>query len=232
MRLKGFISDLDGTLLNTLPVCCNGFRRAFAVFLGREYSDPEIQSWFGPSEEGIIKQMVPHAWEECLALYLQEYERGHEACAEPFPGLKSVLAAMREQGVRLGIVSGKGPQSMAISLAVSGLRDFFAEVATGSESGVVKTDQIGAMVRAWGVDPAEVAYLGDTAYDMRAARAAGVIPLAAAWADTAQLQELTDAAPVAVFKTVAEFRAWLENHGGLGHAPDSPSNSESASLTR
>ncbi|TCL62415.1 phosphoglycolate phosphatase/pyrophosphatase PpaX [Hydrogenispora ethanolica] len=215
MRLKGFISDLDGTLLNTLPICCHGFRRAFVTFLGREYSDAEIQAWFGPSEEGIIKKLVPHAWQECLDIYLQEYEKAHQVCAEPFPGLKEILDSLLKQGVKLGIVSGKGPQSMAISLAVSGLRDFFEEVATGSESGVVKADQIREMVRSWGLEPSEVAYLGDTAYDIRAAREAGVIPLAAAWADTAQVQEMTAAAPAALFKTSTELGYWLETHGGL-----------------
>ena len=59
MKLKGIMFDLDGTLGDTLPVCFASYRRVFREFLGCHYSDHEITALFGPTEEGIIQQLVP-----------------------------------------------------------------------------------------------------------------------------------------------------------------------------
>jgi len=42
LKLKGFIFDLDGTLLNSSPVCISGLRAAFRQYLGRDFSDHRL----------------------------------------------------------------------------------------------------------------------------------------------------------------------------------------------
>jgi phosphoglycolate phosphatase-like HAD superfamily hydrolase len=74
MKIRGMIFDLDGTLLNSLPVCYSGFRSTLRKFLGREYSDAKINALFGPSEEGMLKKLLPDQWEESLQYYLAAYE--------------------------------------------------------------------------------------------------------------------------------------------------------------
>ena len=55
MKLKGFIFDLDGTLINSLPVVRTSFNTTLLKFSGRVYEDKELSSLFGPTEEGIFK---------------------------------------------------------------------------------------------------------------------------------------------------------------------------------
>src|SRR6266540_1983478 len=105
MKIKGVIFDLDGTLLNTLPVCYSGFRSTLLKFLGREYSDAEISTLFGPSEEGVLKRLLPDKWEESLQYYLDAYDQAHLEYAEPFPGIEAALALLTERNIRLAIVS-------------------------------------------------------------------------------------------------------------------------------
>lgn len=210
MKLKGFIFDLDGTLLNTLPVCYTGFRKVLQTFLGREYSDKEIAALFGPSEEGVFKKILPERWEECLQLYLDEYDRAHPQFAEPFPEIENALKLLLKRGIKLAIVSGKGPGSMEISLKHSGLGRYFELVITGSEQGASKPSHINEVLKVWNYSPHEAAYIGDMAYDIIAAKEAGTFSVGALWADSAQVQRVLDEKPSVSFTNVPSFIDWIE----------------------
>ncbi|CAA7600006.1 HAD-like domain protein [Acididesulfobacillus acetoxydans] len=212
MRLKGMICDLDGTLLDTLPVCYLSFRAVFRRYLNRDYSDREIDQLFGPSEEGIFKRLVPDKWEDCLATYLATYDKVHPEYAQPFPGIAEALDLLQKRRVKLAIVSGKGPRSMELSLKHSGLAQYFEVVETGSEQGPVKPLRIKKVLEIWGCDPSEVAYLGDTPQDMKDSHEVGTISLAAAWSGTARTEGISDTEAVATFAQVKDFRRWIEEN--------------------
>src|SRR5262249_32667381 len=106
MKLTGAIFDLDGTLVDTLPVCFAAFRDAFARLGERRYEDDEIRALFGPSEEGMMKVAVPARWESALTLYLDAYERELRGCAPIFAGLAASLARLRARGMPVGLVTG------------------------------------------------------------------------------------------------------------------------------
>jgi pyrophosphatase PpaX len=213
VKLQGVIFDLDGTLGDTLPVCCEAYRRAFDEFLGRPFTDREIIALFGPTEEGIIQRLVPDRWQACLRTYLDTYEKVHVRYAQPFPGIEGALQLLRQRDVALAIVTGKGAHSAAISLRYLGLAHYFDAVETGSVEGAVKPLAIQKVVATWDVPLRQVAYVGDSAYDMEAAQEAGVIPLGAAWATTSDADSLNALIPLATFRSVESFIKWIDNNG-------------------
>ena len=83
MQLKGIIFDFDGTIADTLPAIFTAFRYCLQNHLGRELSDQEIEELFGPSEEGVIKRLLPDRWQSCYADYLAEYRRNHPVRSFP-----------------------------------------------------------------------------------------------------------------------------------------------------
>jgi phosphoglycolate phosphatase-like HAD superfamily hydrolase len=91
---RGIIFDLDGTLADTLPVCFDAYRLAFAKYVDHEWTDDQISALFGPSEEGVIRQVVPTRAEECL----EEYLRYHDRC--PLGYERSLVAARRRDEKR------------------------------------------------------------------------------------------------------------------------------------
>ncbi len=235
MRLDGMIFDLDGTLTDTFSVCFVAFRETLRVFTGRSFSDEEIMATFGPSEDGMLQHWVPDRWEECLRLYLSVYEREHRRIARTFPGVETALGLLRERGIPLAVVTGKGAQSAAISLAQLGLTPYFECIETGSPEGSVKPRCIQRILARWGVAPNRVAYLGDVASDVEASRAVGVLPLAAAWEKRSDAAVLRALKPLAVFDDVPEFIQWIETtveprnervsrsrHAPSSHAGESP----------
>jgi len=209
MKLKGFIFDLDGTLINSLPVVFTSFSNTLVKFIGREYSPKELSDLFGPSEEGIFKKLFPDSWEVSLQYYLDEYDRNHAQYAEPFPGVVEALSLLQERGLSLAIVSGKGPGSMEISLKHSRLKPFFEVIVSGSEHKASKPEHIQQVLKHWDYSPEDVAYIGDIAYDVKAAKEVGVLPISAIWAETAQVQKVLDMKPAFAFDNVEAFIEWI-----------------------
>jgi pyrophosphatase PpaX len=210
MNLEGVIFDLDGTLADTLPVCYAAFRSALASYSDREYTDQEIHGFFGPTEEGIIRRLVPNDWEAGLRLYLEAYERAHDTCPIPFAGIETALQLLREQGIALGVVTGKGPASAAISLKRLGLESYFDVVEAGAAEGPIKPASIRQVLARWSLSPSQIVYVGDAPSDIDAARQAGVAAIGAAWARPQQSEALKARAPLAVFDRVDCFVAWIE----------------------
>ncbi|MDR3600494.1 MAG: HAD family hydrolase [Desulfosporosinus sp.] len=210
MKLKGIIFDLDGTLLNTLPVCYRGFRKTLLEFTRREYSDQEIAALFGPSEEGIFKKLFPSSWQESLQVYLLEYDRIHPEYAEPFAGIPEALTLLQERKLKLALVSGKGPGSMAISLKHSGLGRFFDLVRTGSDEKASKPEHLREVLKIWDYSPEEVAYVGDMAYDMSSAIEVGAYAIGALWATTTNAQKVLAMNPEVAFDNVPSFIEWIQ----------------------
>lgn len=212
MHLSGVIFDFDGTLANTIPICCAAFRAALAPVTGRQYHDAEIIALFGPSEEGIIRNIVGDNWETAHAAFLRAYALEHRACPAPFDGVVELLEDLQRRGIRLAVVTGKGRTSAEISLTYLGLATAFDIVEAGHPDGGVKPDAIGRVVARWNLPPERVAYVGDAPSDMHDARLVRTIPLAAAWAETSDVDALNRANPHALFRTVQELAVWLEQH--------------------
>jgi phosphoglycolate phosphatase-like HAD superfamily hydrolase len=208
-RLAGAIFDLDGTLADTLPACYAAFRATCEKLGGPRYTDAEIRGLFGPSEEGMVQRAMPDCWQDALAVLLEEYRRHLASCPRVFPPVAAALAQLRRWRIPLALVTGKGPQTTAMSLRHFGLDGTFHPVEIGSPAGVVKAAAIARVVAAWGVVPGEVVYVGDAVADMRAADQAGVLGVAAAWAPSAVADELAATRPHALFTDAADFEAWL-----------------------
>jgi phosphoglycolate phosphatase-like HAD superfamily hydrolase len=209
-RVDGLIFDLDGTLADTLPLCFVSFRYAFERCTGRTYADADIAAMFGPSEEGIFQRVLGDRWPDGYAAYLEAYANEHPRHAREIAGIPELIDDMRARGSRMAIVTGKGPRSTAISLAALGLAPHFDPIECGSSLGGIKPAAIARILAGWGVPPERVAYIGDQPSDMRDARTAGVIALAAAWATTAERPALEAEGPDAVFARVADLVEWLE----------------------
>lgn len=209
MKLKGCIFDLDGTLINSLPVVRTSLNRTLLKFSGREYSDRELSSLFGPTEEGIFKKLYPTLWEESLKFYLDEYDRLHADYANPFPGIEEALQLLQARKVKLALVSGKGAGSMEISLRHSGLKHYFEAIITGSEDRASKPEHIQQILALWKFQLEEVAYVGDIAYDVQAAREVGIIPISALWAETAQVKKVLAMNPAYAFDKTESFIEWI-----------------------
>jgi phosphoglycolate phosphatase/pyrophosphatase PpaX len=207
-RLRAVLFDFDGTLANTISLCISAIQQAVERTTGRVHSDEEIYGLFGITEDGILRKLAGEKREAAVREFLELYEAGHSE-VELFPGVAELLRELRAAGVNLGVVTGKGAGSAAISAEYLSLRDYFEEIRTGSEEGDIKPRNIGELLRGLGVDAADAAYVGDAVSDVTGAREAGVLAVAAAWAPDVDLKRLEDARPDVICRSVDELREWL-----------------------
>lgn len=207
------IFDLDGTLGNTLPAVIQAFQETFLRFGGRQYAPDEILAMFGPSEEGVIRSRVsPEAYSAALNSFIQRYTELHRESPAPFDGVLAMMQRLQALGLHMAVVTGKGPGTAGPAVSVMGLAPFIEAIIPGSANGAEKPKALFGLLEGWGLRPEEAAYVGDMAYDMRAAREAGVIPLGAAWAETATVGEGDGAEKL--FYCVEDLVAWVEARTG------------------
>lgn len=206
MTLQGMIFDIDGTLANTLPICIRGLQDAYRAMTGEPIAPEKVTALFGINEEGIMQTLIPDRWEAAVDEYIARYEQLHVEIPDVFPGLRPVFARLKAAGVPMAVVTGKGRRSALVSIRALGLEPYIEQLEVGKADGLDKAGGMRRVVAAWGVDPAQVAYLGDTLSDMTAAHEAGVMPLGAAWAKTTEIVP----GNWQLLRSTADFAAWIE----------------------
>jgi pyrophosphatase PpaX len=203
--------DIDGTLADTLPVVYSAFQHVTQQFLGRTYGEEEIARLFGPSEEGIIRRLLPsNQWDDGIKAFHVAYEKAHASRKTPYEGIDAALVLLKKKGVRLAVVTGKGAFSANLSLEKLGLMRYFDLIEYGSVSRGIKVSALKRLLRNWGLNPSELAYLGDSPSDMRDAKNVGVIALGAGWGNGVNLNQLKQDATKA-FPTVSSFIEWIDD---------------------
>ncbi|HEX8484584.1 HAD-IA family hydrolase [Sphingomonas sp.] len=178
-RIVGF--DFDGTLLDTSGDLAAAVNHALASVDRAPLSVEQVKPMIGGGARHMLAQgmaMTGGCDEAALDTLHQRllafYEANLSVHTRPFPGALDALDALAARGVRLGIMTNKIERYARTILANLGLTDRFAAIVGGDTMGVAKPDPapIHAMVDRCGGGAA--AFVGDSIYDVRAARAAGL----------------------------------------------------------
>lgn len=212
-KFKLVAFDLDGTIGDTLPLCISAFRKSVSPFACHELSEEEVVHTFGLNEEGMVRAIVDEPMvEQAIEAFLAEYEVQHSCCPLPFEGVRELIAGLREKGIPVALVTGKGKRSCAISLRRFCMENDFDCILTGGADKNVKAENLQRLMSRYNLKPGELLYVGDTVSDIAECEKAGVACLSAAWASkTEDVGELERLNPMRVFRSVADAAAWMEN---------------------
>jgi pyrophosphatase PpaX len=184
VRFPVVLFDLDGTLIDSGPMIVASMKHAAKSVLGREIDEKVLAAAVGgPGLAAQMQALAPDRVDDLVAAYREHNEPLHEEL-EAFWEVVEVLPRLREQGRRLGIVTAK--RHATVRLAFDRLpeleRNF--DVVIGSddtERHKPSPDPILAALDRLDAEPQEAAYVGDSPFDVRAAKAAGVFAVAVAW---------------------------------------------------
>ncbi|HEY2208241.1 MAG TPA: HAD-IA family hydrolase [Gaiellaceae bacterium] len=199
--------DLDGTVIDSGAIILASMRHATREVLGREYSDEELlQTVGGPGLEAQMHALDPDQVERLVDVYRAHNEPLHdelEACA----GMEDVLVRLHEEGRTLGIVTAKRRATVELAFAQVPLGHLFATIVGGDETERHKPDPAPLLLAAerLGADPAETAYVGDSPFDVRAAKAAGMFAVAVTWGRIHERERLEADEPDAIVDTAGEL---------------------------
>lgn len=211
------VFDLDGTLLDTLDDLADAVNEALARANCPLRTRDEVRMFVGNGVEMLVRCAVPAGTDEAsVAAILSDFKALYAANCDrhtaPYPGILSLLDALRARGVRVAVVSNK------FDAAVKSLCERYfgdrVEVAVGERAGVRKKpapDTVFEALAALGVpagarDGVRAVYIGDSDVDIKTAQAAGMPCLSVTWGfrDAAFLRE---SGATALIDTADDLRA-------------------------
>lgn len=169
------VFDLDGTLVNSLPLVLESIAHALEPFGLRPPAD--IFARLGGPPERFLPLLLddPNHAPAALAR-MDAFHRANSHLVEIFSGVGEMLESLRTAGIRSAIWTGRDRESTDQLLDSLGLTRYFATVVCGDDLPTHKPDPAGLqeVMRRLDVTPAETLFVGDADVDVLGGRACGV----------------------------------------------------------
>jgi len=159
-------------------------RHAASTVLGVEIDETRVRAAIGgPGLVAQMHELDPDRVDELVEAYRAHNEPLHEEL-QAFERMLDVLSVLRQRGHRLGIVTAKRRFTVDLAFArFPQLRDL-TDVLVGAddtERHKPEPDPLLEALARLGAEPAEAAYVGDSPFDIRAAKAGGLLAVAVGW---------------------------------------------------
>ena len=187
MEHKAFIFDLDGTLLNTLEDLKNSVNFAMRSMGYPEHTLEQVRMFIGNGIAMLIKRAVPQGTDEIdekktLGIFTEHYNAHLNDCTAPYPGVTESMTALKNRGVKIGVVTNKNDDSA--KMLIAGYFGNLVDVTLGHLDGIPSKPNPEALLRVMsdlGVNAEETLYFGDSDVDVLTAKNAGVKSVGASW---------------------------------------------------
>lgn len=198
MTLRLAVFDCDGTLVDGQASICDAMDRAFAQAGLAAPDRSAVRRIVGLSLPQAVRRLLP-GHDDALHLeiaesYKQAFRQARAAgeLSEPlFAGIAETVAALRGAGWLLGVATGKSDKGLEHCLAMHGLGSAFVTLQTADRHpSKPHPAMLEAALAEALAEPADSVMIGDTAFDMAMAVAAGVPAVGVAWGyhDPAELE--------------------------------------------
>ncbi|MEA4889502.1 MAG: HAD-IA family hydrolase [Clostridiaceae bacterium] len=209
---KAVFFDLDGTLLDTIPLIVDTYHEVFRACLGHQGDDRDILSGIGEPLDTYLRRVSPDKADQMKAAYLAYNHQRLETHVGIFVGVPQMLEGLAGRGIPLGVVTSKRRDAAARSLEQFGLTPYFRTLITKESTMRHKphADPLYAAMRELGLDnPLQVAYVGDSLHDHACARAAGCVSILVGWS-AMPLNGLKAAGPDIWLEQPSDLPAWFD----------------------
>ena len=206
---KGLIFDIDGTLTSTNQLIFNTFNFIASKYLNKTFTDTEIISFFGPTEDVILMEWCNEDYEAAREDYYSYYRSNHNI-AKLYPGIIELLDYLKNQNILLSIFTGKGRQASIITLEELGINEYFDMIVTGDDVNNHKpsSEGITKFISNYNLNKDDVLMIGDSPGDVKASKEAGVKIASAMW-DSYAADKVRDLDSDHYFNTVQELKEFL-----------------------
>jgi pyrophosphatase PpaX len=183
------------------------FRHATQLVLGAVPDEALLRAGIGLPLIEQMRILDGARWQELYDAYIEHNAAVHDQLLRPYPGVTELLAGLRGQGRRLGVVTSKRRETARQGLELLGLGEF--DVLVGfedTEAHKPGPEPLLLALELLGAGPEQAVYVGDTAWDVRAGRAAGLATIAVSWGVAAR-DELAAERPDLLFEAAEQVLA-------------------------
>ncbi|MBP7574096.1 MAG: HAD-IA family hydrolase [Rhodoferax sp.] len=185
--------DLDGTLIETAPEIADAVNDTLRHFNLPAVTQQQVNDWIGHGTRTLLIQALAFvgktevaavAASDSLPLIAAEFDRNYQRrCgtrSHLYPQVRETLAALRDRGVKLAVVTNKEGRYTTTVLNAHQITSLLDRVVSGDTLSTKKPDPAGiqSCLAQFGVLPNRALFVGDSSIDVATARNAGV----AVWA--------------------------------------------------
>ncbi len=204
--------DLDGTLVDSIELIVLASEHAFSTVLGHTPSRAVLMAGIG---KPLIQQFDQYARDAAeLDVLIKAYRsyqmEHHDRLTLPYDGVGDLVAWLSAEQRALGVVTSKIEPLAHRALQLLGLAPYFPLV-VGIESTPKhkpNPEPLWYAMERLQARPSDTVYIGDSPFDLQAARAAGIDSIAVTWG-AFDVETLKAESPTAVVHSAAELKARL-----------------------
>ena len=184
-QLTTVLFDLDGTLIDSIQLILDSYHHTLKTHDLPARSDAH---WLAGLGTPLLVQLRdwccdPMQLEAMIATYREYNLSHHDAMVTAYPGVVEMVRAIRQSGLRTGVVTSKNRPGALRGLQRIGLEDLMDLVIGADEVDNPKPhpEPIELALHRLGEVPERAIYVGDSIHDMESGRAAGVRTGAVLW---------------------------------------------------
>jgi phosphoglycolate phosphatase len=177
--------DLDGTLVDSAPDLTTAVNRSLADLGRPPITEAQARAWIGNGARRLVARALagqreidaePAQTEAAMAAFFHHYQDTLVQASRVYDGVVEGLTQLAALARPMGVVTNKPGAFTAPLLEALGLEGFFAVQVSGDTLAVKKPDPAPLLHAAaqLGVAAGQSLYVGDSAADRDAARAAGM----------------------------------------------------------
>lgn len=180
--IRVVLFDLDGTLMETAPDIADALNDTLRRAGHRAVDDALVRSWIGDGARALLAKAMAHAGapahaaDAAWAGFAGDYAQRCGARSSLHAGVRPMLRRLQQQGLRLAVLTNKEAAFTHKLLARHDIASEFELVVAGDTLAVKKPHPgvVAHALQALDVQPDEALLVGDSATDVRTARAAGI----------------------------------------------------------
>lgn len=214
--VKVVVLDVDGTLMDTNYLHVEAWARALEA-VGHRASRVEIHPKIGKGSGLLISEFVDdqETGARVADLHAEEYAE-LQRHAQPLPGAKELIGSLAEQGYQVWFATSAEPKELEHSLEALEAEGKLAGIVNSSdvEKSKPAPDIFELALENAGVGPQEAVVVGDTVWDVKAAKTAGIRAVAVLTGGAFSREDLKEAGAIEVYDDCAEllesgFPEWI-----------------------
>ncbi len=183
MKIDTVLFDLDGTLIDSIPLIRQTFQQVFKE-MNIPWGNDDVMGWVGrPLKDTGIHFVGEEREPEFFKLYQRYYALEHDKQTKCFPGTVEMLERLSKRGFTLGVVTAKSGFVAQRSINFLGI-DKYISVLIGAQDVTrhkPQPDPILAALEKLNRQPRQAVYVGDTPFDIIAAKAAQTKAVGVTW---------------------------------------------------